>query len=139
MNRTATYQLLKVESNLLSPIYVTEEMVRKELKNLNAIKSCGPDEMHPRLITKLAEQLSGPIAHLFNITIDQQTLPNDWKQVLVSPSFKKGSKCLAVNYRPISLTSVFCKVILTFIKEKIYVTSRRAGTTIEKAIWLHQW
>ena len=75
--------------------------------------------MHTRLIKELAEQLSGPIAHLFNMTIDQQTLPNDWEQALVSPSFKKGSKCLAVNYRPISLTSVFYKVIETFIKEKV--------------------
>ena len=75
--------------------------------NINANKSCRPDELHPRLIKELAEQFSGPIAHLFNLTIDQQTLPNDWKQALVSPIFKKGSKCLAVNYRPISLTSVF--------------------------------
>ena len=57
----------------------------KNLKSLNAIKSCGPDEMHPRLIKELAEQLSGPIAYHFNTMIDQQTLPNDWKQALVSP------------------------------------------------------
>ena len=94
-------------------------MARKELKNLYAIKSCRPNEMHPHLIKELAEQLSGPIAHLFNIMIDQQMLPNDWKQALVSPIFKKRAKCLAVNYRPISLTPVFCKVIETFIKEKI--------------------
>ena len=103
----------------INNLYVTEEMVREKLKNLNAIKSCGPDEMHPRLIKELAEQLSGPIAHIFNMTMDQQTLPNDWKQALVSPIFKKGSKCLDVSYIPISLTSVFCKVIETFIKEKI--------------------
>ena len=108
----------RTESSITN-LYVTEEMVRKELKNLNAIKSCGHDEKHTRLIKELAEKLSGPIARLFNMTIEQQTLPNDWKQALVSPIFKKGSKCLAVNYRPISLTSVFRKVIETFIKEKI--------------------
>ena len=102
----------------ITNLYVREEMVRKKLKHLNAIKFCGPDEMHPRLIKELAEQLSGPIAHLFNMTIDQQTLPNDWKQALVSPIFKKGSKCLVVNYKPLNLTSVFYKVIETFIKEK---------------------
>ena len=60
----------RIESSITN-LYVTEEMVRKELKNLNAIKSRGPDERHPRLIKELAEQLSGPIAHLFNMTIDQ--------------------------------------------------------------------
>ena len=78
----------RTESSLTN-LYVTEEMVRKELKNLNAIKSCGPNEMHSRLIKELAEQLSGPIAHLFNMTIDQQTLPNDWKQSLSVPDFQK--------------------------------------------------
>ena len=107
-------------------------MMQKELRNLNAIKSCGPDELHPRLIKELAEKLSGPIAHFFNLAIDQQTLPNDWKQALVSPIFKNESK----SYCELQ-ASVFCKVIETFIKEKI-VTSLRAGTTIEKAIRLYQ-
>ena len=94
-------------------------MVRKEIQNLNTNKSCGPDELHPRIIKELAYQLSGPIADLFNQTIDQQTLPYDWKRALVSPIFFKGSKSLAVNYRPISLTSVFCKIIETFMRETI--------------------
>ena len=103
----------------ITDLYVTDEMVRKEFQNLNINKSCGPDELHPRIIKELADQLSGPITDLFNQTIDQQTLPYDWKRALVSPIFKKESKSLAVNYRPISLTSVFCKIIETFMREKI--------------------
>ena len=100
----------------ITNIFVTEKIVRKVL---NANKSCGPDELHPRAIKELAEQLLGSIGHLFNLTIDQQTLSNDWKQALVFPVFKKGFKCLAVNDRPISLAPVFSTVIENFIKEKI--------------------
>ena len=45
---------------------VTEEMVHDELLNLNINKSCGPDEIHPRLLKELAATISKPIAFLFN-------------------------------------------------------------------------
>jgi hypothetical protein len=35
----------------------------------------------------------------------------DWKLANVSPIFKKGDKSKPANYRPVSLTSVCCKVI----------------------------
>ena len=45
---------------------VTEEIIRNELLNLNASKSCGPDEIHPRLLKELAATISKPIAFVFN-------------------------------------------------------------------------
>ena len=38
-------------------------------------------------------------------------LPQDWKDALVTPIFKKGSRTDPYNYRPITLTSVCCKVL----------------------------
>jgi hypothetical protein len=38
-------------------------------------------------------------------------MPEDWKLANVSPIFKKGDKSKPANYRPVSLTSVCCKVI----------------------------
>ena len=38
-------------------------------------------------------------------------VPGDWRQALVSPVFKKGAHYNPVNYRPISLTSIPCKVL----------------------------
>ena len=35
----------------------------------------------------------------------------DWRTANVAPAFKKGQKYLAENYRPISLTSVCCKMM----------------------------
>jgi hypothetical protein len=40
-----------------------------------------------------------------------KTAPEDWKLANVSPIFKKGDKSKPANYRPVSLTSVCCKVI----------------------------
>lgn len=44
---------------------------------------------------------------------------NVWKLANVSPLFKKGLKSDPSNYRPISLTSIVCKLMESILKEKI--------------------
>ena len=46
-------------------------------------------------------------------------LPDDWRIANVSPVYKKGQMSLAENYRPISLTSVCCKMIEHILASKI--------------------
>ena len=46
-------------------------------------------------------------------------LPTDWKLANVSPVFKKSSKNLAENYRPISLTSIVCRLMEKIMKCQI--------------------
>ena len=38
-------------------------------------------------------------------------MPPDWKKANIVPLFKKGDKSLPENYRPISLTSLSCKLL----------------------------
>ena len=106
-------------------------MVQYELKKLNINKSCGSDEIHPRLLTELSSYISKPIAFLLNKTIEYGKIPNDWKRAYVSPIFKKGARNRAENYRPISLTSVVCKIMERFIKEEImnHVTNNKLLST----------
>ena len=42
----------------------------------------------------------------------------------VSPIFKKGAKNEAENYRPISLTSIVCKLMDSFVKDSIMTHMR---------------
>ena len=103
----------------ISYLNVTAEMVQNEIKNLNMNKFCGPDEIHPLMLIELSSNISKPIAFLFNKTIEYGKTPNHWKKANVSPIFKKGARNRAENYRPISLTSVVCKLMERFIKEAI--------------------
>ena len=54
------------------------------------------------------------LAHLedHNILTDLQhvELPTEWTQPNVAPILKKGSRLQAVNYRPVSLTCITCKL-----------------------------
>ena len=44
-------------------------------------------------------------------------LPSDWKLAEVTAIFKKGAKTDRGNYRPVSLTSVCCKLLESLIRD----------------------
>ena len=63
--------------------------------------------------------MAGPITTLFNCSLQRGEVPSDWKKANISPIFKKGSKSIAANYRPISLTAVLCKLMESFIRDHV--------------------
>ena len=85
--------------------------VLKLLLNLNPHKAQGPDAIPSRLLRECAEEISPALTLVFQASLQQGTVPDDWKPALVTPIFKKGDKSSPANYRPISLTSVCCKVM----------------------------
>ena len=60
-----------------------------------------------------------PLQILFQASIDKGSVPLDWKNAKVIPIFKKGSKGKACNYRPVSLTSVVCKLLEGIIRDSV--------------------
>ena len=62
------------------------------------------------LLKTCAEEISKMLTFIFQQALDQSTVPDDWKIALVSPVFKKGKRSGPENYRPISLTSICCKI-----------------------------
>ena len=62
------------------------------LKELNTHKSCGPEDIHARLLSELVEFFSAPITELFRKSIEQGRIPKEWKLANIAPIFKKGSK-----------------------------------------------
>ena len=48
---------------------------------------------------------------LFQASLNQGKVPEDWKRATIVPLFKKGDKARAVNYRPVSLTSISSKLL----------------------------
>ena len=106
--------------NELNFINITENDMLNVLNNLNISKSPGPDQIHPRILKELSKELSKPLLMLFNKTIQDGVLPKSWKDAEVKPIFKKGRKDLPGNYRPVSLTSILCKIFETFVRDALY-------------------
>jgi hypothetical protein len=46
-------------------------------------------------------------------------IPQEWRTAKVTPIFKKGAKGDPGNYRPVSLTSVPCKILESIVKDRI--------------------
>ena len=93
----------------MEDITVSCKGVVKLLKNLKPHKAAGPDDIPLMLLREAADEIAPAITLLFQASLNQGNTPLTWSKALV-PIFKKGSKSDASNYRPISLTSVLCKL-----------------------------
>ena len=97
----------------------SEEAVFKVLDVINVNKTPGPDGISPRVLKEAKNQICKPLSIIFNKSFNSGKVPDDWKLANVTPIQKKGDKSQPCNYRPISLTSVVCKVMETIIRDKI--------------------
>ena len=95
----------------ISPLAINTAGVRKLLSNLKVGKASGPDNIPSRILKELSREIAPALTAIFNQSIEQHTLPKDWLQAYVAPIYKKGNQNLPENYRPVSLTSVCCKIL----------------------------
>ena len=104
---------------ILEDFEIEERDVKKILKNLNVYKAVGPDEIHPRVLKELSDVIAAPLTILFNKSLNEGSLPLDWRIAIVTAIFKKGDRKKASNYRPISLTSQVVKILETIVRSKM--------------------
>ena len=103
----------------ISPLVISNEGVLKQLKDLNASKAQGPDEIPPWFLKLAAEEISPYLTDIFQTSVDTGKVPTMWKEANITPVFKKGSRAEASNYRPVSLTVVSCKILEHIISSHV--------------------
>ncbi|CAH8429151.1 unnamed protein product [Schistosoma bovis] len=109
-----------------SPTHTLDSVTIKELdvfgllNKLDIGKSTGPDELHPRLLKELSNFVANPLSICFNLSVTQGRLPKDWKNAIVGPVLKTGTKQKPANYRPVSLTSVVVKILEKIIRKELF-------------------
>ena len=95
----------------ITTLDISVEGVRKLLSELRVNKASGPDNIPNRVLRELADELAPALHLIFTQSLSSNQLPSDWRNANISPIFKKGDRHVASNYRPVSLTSVCCKML----------------------------
>ena len=116
MYRTESMYLLK---SILDSFVITPGKVQEKLDKLNQNKSPGPDGWHPVLLKSIADLISLPLSILFQKSLDEGILPPQWLKACVTAIHKKGEKGLPGNYRPISITSILCKIMESLVRDQL--------------------
>ena len=93
--------------------------VTKVLKEINPYKATGPDCIPAKVLKEMAEELSPSLALIFSASLQQGKIPQDWRKALITPLFKKGDQTNPTNYRPVSLTSICCKLLEHIIHSNV--------------------
>ena len=81
--------------------------------------SPGVDGIPPKLLLEIVEQISIPLATMFNLSLEEGVVPLEWKEANTIPLFKKRSRNKSENHRPVSLTSVIWKLLERQIKDHL--------------------
>ncbi|XP_065681518.1 uncharacterized protein LOC136095176 [Hydra vulgaris] len=97
------------------------EDVFLRLKNLKENKSSGVDNLHSAILKNCASAFVTPLTYIFKELFETSKLPEQFRSANITPLYKKGEKTLEVNYRPISLTSITCKIMEGIMRYKLKI------------------
>jgi len=106
--------LTYIKHNNPTSIYltgVTTKEVETLIKNQKINSSPGWDEIPTALLKNTYQCFIKPLTHAFNLSITQGIFPEELKLARVTPVYKNDSPLKVNNYRPISVLSVFSKLL----------------------------
>jgi retron-type reverse transcriptase len=98
-----------LDSFTLAPLRQAD--ILRQLSMLSTTTATGPDEISAKLLKQLAPAVASNLTLIMNRSIEQCSVPTDWKKANVVAIWKaKGSKSDASNYRPISILPVLARL-----------------------------
>jgi hypothetical protein len=105
--------------NSFSFSIVSENTILKHTHKLSANKASGLDGIPARFVRDSASFISCPLAHIVNLSIIQDSVPDDLKSARVIPLYKKSVKTEVENYRPVSILSIISKILERVIYDQV--------------------
>ena len=103
----------------MDDVNFAEELIKKKISGLRKGSAPGPDGITPTLLQETCDVIAEPLAIIFAKSLAEGVVPEDWRCANVTPIYKKGPKSSVGNYRPVSLTSIICKLMESLIKDAV--------------------
>ena len=107
----------QLNSIFLNPI--TSEEIILEINKLNSSKAVGPFSIPINILKLTKDIISKPLEIIFNSSLLNGIVPDSFKIARIIPIHKKGSTISLDNYRPISLLSLFNKLLEKLMFKRI--------------------
>ena len=108
------------DTSCLTDINFSESVIIDAIRELSPNSAAGPDGIPSSLLINCASEIAPLLRTLFTASFLKGYIPPSFKRAAIVPIFKSGDKCLPGNYRPISLTSVICKVYERIIRKQVF-------------------
>ena len=93
--------------------------IETEISKLNSSKTRGPLCIPTYILKLIKEIVAKPLETLFNVSFITGIVPSSLKVANVIPVYKKGSQFSFCNYRPISLLSIFNKLLEKLVSKRL--------------------
>ena len=74
-------------SEYLGQLFVTPEMIAKKIKKMKDNILPGVEGIPPKLLKEIVEQISTPLAKVFNLSLEEGIVPSEWKEANITPLF----------------------------------------------------
>ena len=121
VNNKSPDSFLKSRNNFNFLItFVTNVELIDIIKSLDCNKSNGPSSIPTKLLLLIPDLIVFPLCKIINISFEKGIFPETIKLASVIAIFKKGSTQDVNNYCPISLLSVFDKIIEKLMYSRLY-------------------
>lgn len=104
-------------NSTLSSITFDTVDIQFRLSKLDPHKAPGVDHLHSHVLSKCHAAFALPLTLIFNKSLKSGVIPEKWRMANVTPLHKKWSRSDPGNYRPVSLTSVACKLMERVIRD----------------------
>ncbi|XP_069164212.1 uncharacterized protein [Procambarus clarkii] len=99
-----------VDQEPLEEFEITSGNVRKLLLELDMTEAIGLDGISSWILKEGAVALGLPLSIVYNKSLLTRQLPKIWKTAIEVPIFMKGVRQRALNYWPVFLTCISCKL-----------------------------
>ena len=98
--------------------------------------SSGYDKISAQFVKDAREILCNPLAAIFHSSFKMGIFPAIWKIARINSIFKSGSKSDMGNYRPISVLSVFSRLLEKLGHDQVsyYMKEQKNFTSLTKDI-----
>ena len=102
------------QGDTMHEININKEGITRE----SPCKAGGPDTTSAIFLKETADEVAVRLTLIFQASLHQANIPDKWRKEIRTPIFKSRNKALK-NYRPITLTSITCKVLQHIIHRNI--------------------